>query len=45
MRQCLADLGLSRGWVISTASERRSLSSSVEVIPWNEIVSGKAELF
>jgi predicted AAA+ superfamily ATPase len=45
LRQCLKDLGLPHGWVISTTRERRRLSPSIEVIPWNEIVAGKAGLF
>lgn len=45
LRQCMKDLGLKRGWVISTARERRRLSPGIEIIPWSEIASGKVELF
>ncbi len=45
LRQCMKDLGLRRGWVISTALQRRHLSPSIEIIPWTEIASGKVELF
>ncbi|OGQ82974.1 MAG: hypothetical protein A3F90_14330 [Deltaproteobacteria bacterium RIFCSPLOWO2_12_FULL_60_19] len=45
LRQCMKDLGLKRGWVISTASERRRLSPGIEIVPWSEIASGKVELF
>jgi predicted AAA+ superfamily ATPase len=45
LRQCLKDLGLRRGWVISTGRERRHLSPTIEVIPWSEVASGQLELF
>lgn len=45
LRQCMKDLGLRRGWVISTARERRNLSPGIEVIPWAEVASGQIELF
>ena len=39
----MKDLGLRRGWVISTTRERRRLSPEIEIIPWAEIASGQAE--
>ena len=45
LRQCMKDLGLRRGWVISTARERRRLSPGIELIPWTEIASGRLDLF
>jgi len=45
LRQCMADLGLSRGWVVTTSEERRRLSSGIEIVPWAEVVAGRAELF
>jgi hypothetical protein len=45
LRQCMKDLGLRRGWVISTARERRRLSPGIEIIPWTEIASGRLDLF
>lgn len=45
LRQCMKDLGLRRGWVISTARERRRLSAGIDIVPWSEIVSGRFELF
>ena len=45
LRQCMKDLGLRRGWVISTARERRRLSPGIEIIPWAEIASGQLDLF
>ena len=45
LRQCMKDLGLRQGWVVSTARERRRLSPQIEIIPWAEIASGQVELF
>jgi uncharacterized protein len=45
LRQCLKDLGLNRGWVITTARERQRLSSGIEIIPYNDVASGQVNLF
>jgi uncharacterized protein len=45
LRQCMKDLGLSRGWVVTTARERQRLSAGIEIIPWDDVVSGRIELF
>ncbi len=45
LRQCMKDLGLRRGWVVSTARERRRLPSGIEIIPWPEIATGQIKLF
>lgn len=45
LRQCMKDLVLSRGWVITTARERHSLSGGIEIIPWADVASGQIELF
>jgi uncharacterized protein len=45
LRQCMKDLGLKRGWVVTTGAERRRVSSSIEQVPWAEIASGRATLF
>lgn len=45
LRQCMKDLGLRRGLVVSTARERRRLSPDIEIIPWSDIISGQIELF
>jgi len=45
LRQCMKDLGLRRGWVASTARERRRLSPGIEIIPWADVASGQVELF
>jgi len=45
LRQCMKDLGLRRGWVVTTAREGRTLSPGIELVPWEEIVSGRVDLF
>lgn len=45
LRQCMKDLGLRRGWVVTTGPERRRLSPGIEMIPWLDIASGQIELF
>jgi predicted AAA+ superfamily ATPase len=45
LRQCMKDLGLHRGWVVTTGRERRRLSAGIEIVPWAEIASGGIELF
>jgi predicted AAA+ superfamily ATPase len=45
LRQCMKDLGLRRGWVVTTGRERRRLSAGIEIVPWAEIASGGIELF
>jgi uncharacterized protein len=45
LRQCMKDLGLRRGWVVTTAEERRRLSAGIEIIPWTELAAGRIELF
>lgn len=45
LRQCMADLGLNRGWVITSGTEPRRLSPSIDVVPWSMIASGEIDLF
>jgi predicted AAA+ superfamily ATPase len=45
LRQCMKDLGLRRGWVVTTGPERRRLSPEIEIIPWRDVASGQIELF
>jgi predicted AAA+ superfamily ATPase len=44
LRQCMADLGLRKGMVITTSRERRSLGRSIEVVPWQDIASGQVDI-
>ena len=45
LRQCMKDLGLRRGWIVTTARERRQISAGIEIIPWAEIAAGEVKLF
>lgn len=45
LRQCMKDLGLRRGWVVSAAPERRRLSADIDLVPWNEVASGQIDFF
>jgi hypothetical protein len=41
----MKDLGLRRGWVVTTGRERRRLSPGIDIIPWEDIATGEIELF
>ena len=45
LRRCMKDLGLSRGWMVTTARERQCLPTGIEIIPWAEVAAGQVELF
>jgi len=45
LRQCMKDLGLRRGFVVTSAREGRLLSPGVEVVPWDRIASGQVDFF
>jgi predicted AAA+ superfamily ATPase len=45
LRQCMKDLGLRRGWIVTTATDRRRMSAGIEIIPWADVASGRVELF
>lgn len=40
LRQFMKDLGVRKGWVVATASERRRVGRAIEIVPWREVVSG-----
>jgi hypothetical protein len=44
LRQCLSDLGLKRGFVIHTGEERRSVGSTIELLPWTHVRDGSLDL-
>ena len=44
LRQCMKDLGLKRGLVVSNGTERRRMSAEIEIIPWSEIASRHFDL-
>jgi hypothetical protein len=45
LRQCMSDLGLRRGWVVSSAREARRLAPGIELVPWERVAAGEMELF
>lgn len=45
LRQCLKDLGLKRGWVVTSGREERALSPGIDLVPWERLVAGEVALF
>ena len=45
LRQCMKDLDLKRGWVVTSGTERRTLAPGIDLVPWKEIAAGGVELF
>ena len=43
LRQCMADLGLKRGFAVTMGAERRDAGRGIEILPWREIASGDFE--
>lgn len=41
LRQCLADLGLKRGWVVTGEGPRSGLGRDVEIVPWSEVLDDR----
>ena len=44
LRQCMSDLSLKRGFVVTTGEERRSIGSSIEILPWHAIARGEVDI-
>ncbi len=44
LRSCMADLGLTRGWVVHGGREQHKLGKDIDLVPWRAIVSGEVEL-
>lgn len=44
LRQCMSDLGLDRGYVITTGAERLAVGRGIDVLPWRLVMSGEIEL-
>ncbi len=44
LRQCMKDLGLKHGLVVSNGTERRRMSAEIEIIPWSTIASRHFDL-
>jgi uncharacterized protein len=43
LRQCMHDLGLARGFVVTTASASREVAGGITLVPWADVVSRKAD--
>jgi hypothetical protein len=43
LRQCMADLSLRRGYVVYSGLERRTLDGRIDLVPWDEVRSGRFE--
>lgn len=44
LRQCMADLSIRRGYVVTTGADRRSIGRGIEVLPWKAIASGQVDI-
>jgi len=45
LRQCMKDLNLRRGWVVSTSTDARTLADGVDLVPWSKIIAGEVDFF
>jgi len=44
LRQCMADLSLKRGYVVTTGEERRGIGKAIEVLPWRAVARGEVDI-
>lgn len=44
LRQCMVDLDLKKGYVVTTGEEPRKLGGGIEIVPWGRIESGEVAL-
>jgi len=44
LRQCMKDLSLKRGWVISTGREQARVGR-IEIVPWEAVARGEVSIF
>jgi len=45
LRQCMKDLGLRRGWVVTTSAESRALAPGIDLVPWERVAAGNVDFF
>jgi predicted AAA+ superfamily ATPase len=45
LRQCMSDLGLKRGFVVTSGREARRLAPGIDLVPWERVVAGEVDLF
>jgi hypothetical protein len=43
LRQCMADLGLRRGFVVYTGEARRTIGPAIELLPWAALAAGEVD--
>jgi len=44
LRQCMSDLGLSRGYVVANTTEPHTIGNSIDVVPWAHVVARKVDV-
>jgi hypothetical protein len=44
LRRCMQDLSLKRGWVVYSGTDRRTASRGIELVPWDSLAAGTADL-
>lgn len=44
LRQCMADLGLKKGWVVTGSGERTRVGRDIEIVPWDDVVHRRCDL-
>ena len=42
LRNCMSDLGLRRGFIVTRAAEARSLGHGITTLPWQQVAAGTA---
>ena len=40
LRECMTDLGIERGFVVTLGPDQRSLAPDIEIVPWDQVASG-----
>jgi len=38
LRQCMSDLGVKKGWVVTGGGRRMGMGAGIEIIPWSDIL-------
>lgn len=44
LRQAMADLGAGKGWIVTLTGERRAAGHDIEIVPWDDVIGGAADL-
>ena len=43
LRQFMKDLDVPKGWVVANTTERRQLGKDIEIVPWEDVISGRED--